>query len=78
MSNKCQIKIKCQIRITFSLRKSLSYRNQSIDLHSKSIHWLIYDRGLRHGSVKHAESTLVHKNSNKSELKKTHKLLLDA
>ena len=31
---------------------SLSYRNQSIDLQSKSMDWLLHDRDLRHGRVK--------------------------
>ena len=35
---------------TFSLswRMSLSYRNQSIDLHSKSMDWFLYDRDHRY------------------------------
>ena len=37
---------------TFSLRKTLSYRNQSIDLKCKSIDWFLYDRNLRHKRVK--------------------------
>ena len=32
----------------FSLRRTLSYRIQSIDLHSKSIDWCLYDRDLHH------------------------------
>ena len=31
---------------------SLSYRNQSIDLQSKSVDWFLYDRDLRHERVK--------------------------
>ena len=34
--------------ITFSWRRSLSYRNQSIDLQSKSMDWFLYDKDLRH------------------------------
>ena len=30
----------------------LSYRNQSIDLQSKSLNWFLYDNGLRHERVK--------------------------
>ena len=30
-----------------------TYRNQSIDLHSKSMDWFLYDIGLRHEKVKH-------------------------
>ena len=29
----------------------LSYRNQSIDLRSKSMDWFLYDNGLRHERV---------------------------
>ena len=38
-------------RLTLSWRGSLSYRNQSIDLQSKSMDWLLYERDLRHGRV---------------------------
>ena len=38
--------------LTFSWRRSLSYRNQSIDLHSKSIDWFLYDGDLCHERVK--------------------------
>ena len=41
--------------LTLSCRKSLSYKNQSIDLRSKSIDWFLYDNGLRHERVKKAE-----------------------
>ena len=34
--------------LTLSWRRSLSYRNQSIDLQSKSMNWFLYDRDLRH------------------------------
>ena len=37
---------------TLSLRKTLSYRNQSIDLQCKSIDWFLYDMNLRHKRVK--------------------------
>ena len=33
--------------LTLSRRRPLSYRNQSIDLRSKSIDWFLYDNGLR-------------------------------
>ena len=36
---------------TLSWRRSLSYRNQSIDLHRKSMDWFLYDRELRHERV---------------------------
>ena len=32
---------------------SLSYKNQSIDLQSKSMGWFLYDRDLRHERVKY-------------------------
>ena len=32
-------------------RRQLSYRNQSIDLQSKSMDWFLYDNGLRHERV---------------------------
>ena len=33
--------------LTLSRRRQLSYRNQSIDLRSKSMDWFLYDNGLR-------------------------------
>ena len=39
-------------KINFSWRKSLSYRNQSIDLQSKAVDWFLYDRDLRHERVR--------------------------
>ena len=38
--------------LTLSWRGPLSYRNQSIDLQSKSTEWFLYDNGLRHERVK--------------------------
>ena len=40
------------ISLTLSWRRPLSYRNQSIDLRSKSLDWFLYDNGLRHERVK--------------------------
>ena len=37
---------------TLSWRRPLSYRNQSIDLRSKSMDWFLCDNGLRHEMVK--------------------------
>ena len=37
--------------LALSWRSSLSYRNQSIDLQSKSMDWFLYDRDLRHERV---------------------------
>ena len=39
--------------LTLSWRRPLSYRNQSIDLQSKSMDWFLYDRGFRHERVKY-------------------------
>ena len=36
---------------SFMTGGSLSYRNQSIDLQSKSFDWFLYDNGLRHERV---------------------------
>ena len=38
--------------LTLLWRRSLPYRNQSIDLHCKSMNWFLYDRNLRHETVK--------------------------
>ena len=38
--------------LTLSWRRPLSYRNQSIDLQSKSLDWFLYDNGFRHERVK--------------------------
>ena len=38
--------------LTLSCRRSLSYRNQSIDLLRKSMDWFLYDNGLHHEWVK--------------------------
>ena len=37
---------------TLSWRRPLSYRNQSIDLQSKSVNWFLYDKDLHHERVK--------------------------
>ena len=37
---------------TLSSRRSVSYRNQYIDLHSNSMAWFVYHRDLCHGGVK--------------------------
>ena len=44
-------KIHCVLLLTRSWRRSLSYRNQSIYLQSKSINWFLYDRDFRHERV---------------------------
>ena len=38
--------------LTLSWRRSLSYRNQPIDLQSKSMDWFLYDEDLSHEKVK--------------------------
>ena len=40
------------LRLTLSGRRPLSYRNQSINLQSKSMKWFLYDDDLRHERVK--------------------------
>ena len=40
---------------TLSWQSSLSYRNQSTDLQSKSMDWFLYDRELHHERVKQKE-----------------------
>ena len=40
------------IQLTLSWRRPLSYRNQSIDLFSKSMDWFLFDNGPRHERVK--------------------------
>ena len=42
-------------KLTLSWRKFLSYRNQSIDLQSKSMDWFLYGRNLRHEKVNYIE-----------------------
>ena len=37
--------------LNLSWRRLLSYRNQSIDLRSKSVEWFLYDNGLSHERV---------------------------
>ena len=45
--------------LTLSWRRPLSYRNQPIDLRSKSMDWFLYDNGLRHERVNHLQSILT-------------------
>ena len=40
------------LKLSISRRRPLAYRNESIDLQSKSMDWFLYDNGLRHGRVK--------------------------
>ena len=60
-TNSCSITQICAVQViyykmrlfslTLSCRRPLSYRNQSIDLQSKSMDWFLYDNGLRHERV---------------------------
>ena len=38
--------------LNVSWRRSLSYRNQSVDLQSKSLDWFLYDRDFHHERIK--------------------------
>ena len=46
--------VKLILRYSFNpfMTEALSYRNQPIDLRSKSMDWFQYDNGLRHERVK--------------------------
>ena len=41
-----------KLTLTLSWRRPLSYKNQSIDLQSKSMDWFLYDNGLRDERIK--------------------------
>ena len=58
--------IKSLVHLTLSWRRSLSYRNQSIDLLCKSIEWFLYDRDLRRERVKQPFSSKISKKYLKS------------
>ena len=45
-------KLGTKLALTLSRRRSLSYRNQSTDLQSKSMDWFLYDNSLCHERVK--------------------------
>ena len=53
--------------LTLSWRRPLSYRNQSIDLQSKSVYWFLYDNGLRHERVKELNWASVYWGGTKEE-----------
>ena len=48
--------------LALSWRRSLSYRNQSIDLLSKSIDWFLYDRDLLHERVNNFRKLILRSN----------------
>ena len=50
----------CTQLINFFMMGSLSYRNQSTDLQSKSMGWFLYDRDLHHERVKYFLIHLFH------------------
>ena len=59
--------------LTLSWQRPLSYRNESIDLQSKSMDWFLCDNGLRHERVKwSSEKKMIQKtnikNSNNAKL----------
>ena len=58
---------RCLFLLNLSWRRSLSYRNQSIDLQSKSMDWFLYDNGPRHERVKVMWAlTIIHHKGNKN------------
>ena len=51
-ANKVVYREPVRVELTLSLRRSLSHRNQSIYLQSKSMDWFLYYRDVRHERVK--------------------------
>ena len=47
------------MHLTLSCGRPVSYRNQSIDLHSKSMDWFLYDKDLRHERVNIADANFI-------------------
>ena len=60
--------------LTLSWRRSLTYRNQSINLQSKLLNWFLYDRELRHERVKGKYEKSNSNSEAYSELYQTSKL----
>ena len=54
--------MKKEINLTLSWRRPLSFRNQSLDLQSKSMDWFLYDNGLRHERVNYYQNLSSHYN----------------
>ena len=50
-SETTMIELFCKKKLTLLQWRFLSYRNQSIDSQSKSMHWFLYDRDLLHERV---------------------------
>ena len=55
--------------LTLSWQRSVSYRNQSIDLQSKSIDWFLYNKDLRHKRVERVSKKLYVIHTNKTFMK---------
>ena len=51
--SKCKVKLDSKLNLLW--RRSLSYRNLSIDLQSKSMDWFPYDRDFHHERVQQTE-----------------------
>ena len=51
--------VKCVLTLLW--RRSLSYRNLSVDLQSKSIDWFLYDRKFRHERVNALLLVCIHR-----------------
>ena len=66
---KCHVQILsgCFYMLNLSWQRPLSYRNQSIDLHNKSMDWFLYHNGLRHERVKLRIMTNHYLNANHDE-----------
>ena len=47
------------IKLALSWRSSLSYRNKSIYLQSKSTDWFLYDSDLRHERVNYSKELII-------------------
>ena len=54
------ITIKGWMTLTVLWRRSLSYRNQSIDLQSKLLDWFLYDRDLSNKRVKQTFEGIIY------------------
>ena len=64
--------------LTLSWWRPISYRNQSIDLWSKSMDWFLYDNSLRHESVKCPHSLVSNPESTKMSFSLFQNLLLNS
>ena len=55
--------------LTLSWQRSVSYRNQPIDLQSKQIDWFLYNKDLRHKRVERVSKKLYVIHTNKTFMK---------